>query len=123
MKIPKFWSKGTADGKTRDGQATSFSCWRSSDTSEADAHESALSAAKRVLDALLSGRKMDRYAYGCMALREEVMNRVEDGQGGTIAVVTRNLYGSLVLNTERVMFVDIDFSLVGTSEATKHFFT
>jgi len=122
MKIPTFWSKGTAEGKTQDGRATRFSCWRSSDISGAEARESALTAAKRVLDALLSGRKLDRYAYGCLPLREEVMNKVEDGEGRTVAVVTRNLYGSLVLNTERVMFADIDFPLVGTSEATKDFF-
>ena len=39
-----------------------------------------------------------------------------------IAVVTRNSYGSLVLNAERVMFVEIDFPEVSTGEATKHFF-
>lgn len=122
MKIPKFWSKATAAGTTVQGKAVAFSCWRPSDTSEAEAHESALAAAKRILDALLSGRKLDRYAYGCVPLREEVVNKVEDGSGNMIAVVTRNLYGSLVLNAERVMFVDIDFPDVGTGEATKHFF-
>jgi hypothetical protein len=55
-------------------------------------------------------------------LREEVLNTIEDGQGNMIAVVTRNLCGSLVLNAERVMFVDIDFPPVYTGEATKHFF-
>ena len=122
MKIPKFWSKGSAEGRTRDGRDASFSCWRPSDISEADAHESARSAAKRILDALLAGRKLDRYAYGCVPLREEVVNKVEDKQGNIVAVVTRNLYGSLVLNAERVMFVDIDFPPVYTAEATKHFF-
>jgi len=122
MKIPKFWSKATVEGKTRDGRATSFSCWRSSDTSETDAHESALSAARRILDALLIGRKLDRYAYGCVPLREEVMNMVCGGDGEVIAVVTRNLYGSVVLNAERVMFVDIDFPPVGAGEAAKHYF-
>jgi hypothetical protein len=122
MKIPKFWSKGNAEGKTRDGRDASFSCWRSSDNSEADAHESALSAAKRILDALLAGKKLDRYAYGCLPLREEVINKVEDDHGNIVAVVTRNQYGSLVLNTEQVMFVDIDFPPVYTVEATKYFF-
>lgn len=121
MEIPKFWSKGSATGKARDGRDVSFSCWRPSDISEADAHESALSAAKRILDALLAGRKLDRYAYGCVPLREEVVNAIEDEQGNAVAVVTRNLCGSLVLNTERVMFVDIDFPPVSLGEAAKHF--
>jgi hypothetical protein len=99
-----------------------FSCWRPSDTSEAEARESALTAATRILDAFVSGRKLDRYTYGCVPLREEVMNKVEDERGNRIAVVTRNLYGSLVLNAERVMFVDIDFPPVLAGEATKHFF-
>ena len=122
MRIPKFWSKATAEGTNPRGKAVSFSCWRSSDASEPDAHESALAAAKRILAALLSGGKLDRYAYGCVPLREEVLNRVSDGNGHLVAVVTRNSFGSLVLNTERVMFVDIDFPPVGTAEATKHFF-
>jgi hypothetical protein len=88
MKIAQFWSKATAEGKTQEGRATSFSCWRSSDTSEADAHESALTAAKRVLEALLIGRKLDRYGYGCTPLREEILNKMEDGQGEMIAVVS-----------------------------------
>lgn len=123
MKIPKFWSKATAEGKTQDGRATSFSCWRSSDASQADAHESALAAARRILDAFVSGRKLDRYGYGCMPMREEVMNKVDDSQGNMVAVVTRNLYGSLILNAQRVMFVDIDFPPVGAGEAAKHFFS
>jgi len=122
MKIPKFWSKATAEGITARGKAVVFSCWRPSDTSEADAQESALAAAKRILDAFLSGRQLDRYAYGCVPLREEVMNKVCDSEGNLVAAVTRNRYGALVLNTERVLFVDIDFPEVSTGEATKHFF-
>lgn len=122
MKIPKFWSKASASGAGDGGRAVEFSCWRCSDVSEADAHESALSAAKRVVDAILAGRRLDRYEYGCVPLREEVTNRMEDGAGNTIAVVTRNVYGSLVLNAARVMFVDIDFPPVSAGEAIKHFF-
>jgi hypothetical protein len=122
MKISKFWSKGSVHGMTDRGAAVSFACWRPSDISEDDAHESALAAAKRVLDAVLAGKKPDRYAYGCVALREEVVNKVCDHRGLMIAAVTRNSYGSLVLNAERVMFVDIDFPEVKTGEATRHFF-
>ena len=122
MKIPKFWSKGEAEGTSPSGKRMAFSCWRPSQVSEKDAHESAVAAAKRVLDAFLSGEKLDPYTYGCIPLREEVLNKVDDGQGKIIAVVTRNSYGSLVLNAERAMFVDIDFPPVTTGEATKHFF-
>lgn len=122
MKIPAFWSKATAEGDSPMGKRVAFSCWRPSDMSADNAHESALAAAQRVLDAFLSGRKLDRYAYGCVPLREEVVNQVCDDQGNRIAAVTRNSYGSLVLNAERVMFVDIDFPEVTTGEATRYFF-
>lgn len=122
MKIPKFWSKGTAEGASATGQRLVFSCWRPSDVSEEDARESALAAAKRVLEAALRGRKLDRYAYGRSPLREAVLNTMEDEQGNRIAVVTRNSYGALVLNAERVLFVDIDFPPVAVGEAAKHFF-
>ena len=122
MRIPNFWSKATAEGKTEHGQTLRFSCWRSSLVSEAEAHESALTAAKRVLDALCLGRKLDRYPYGCLPLREEVVNKMEDQQGNLVAAVTRNASGVLVLNTERVMFVDIDFPPVSTGESLAYFF-
>ena len=110
MKIPKFWSRATAETTTPRGGPVRFSCWRSSDTSEAVAHQSALAAARRILDAFLRGKRLDRYEYGCVPLREEVLNQVTHDDGRVLAVVTRNGYGSAVLNTERVMFVDIDFA-------------
>ena len=78
MKIPKFWSKATAEGMTERGRLLSPSCWRCSDISPEDAHESALAAAKRILDALLANRHLDHYAYGCLPLREEVTNQLQD---------------------------------------------
>jgi hypothetical protein len=112
----------TAEGENQNGRTLSFSCWRSSDISQDNAHESALAIAKRILDFLLAGRKLDRYPYGCLPLREEVVNKLVDAQGNLFAAVTRNSLGSLVLNTERVMFVDIDFPLVFIGERTTHFF-
>ena len=109
MKIPKFWAKATAESTLPRGEVVRFSCWRSSDTSEAVAHQSALAAARRILDASLRGKRLDRYEYGAVPLREEVINKLEDRDGKLVGVVTRNGYGSLVLNTERVMFVDVDF--------------
>jgi hypothetical protein len=109
MKIPKFWARATAEATTPRGGPARFSCWRSSDTSEAVAQQSALAAARRILDAFLRGKRLDRYEYGCVPLREEVLNKVESPDGHLLAIVTRNGYGAAVLNTERVMFVDIDF--------------
>ncbi len=109
MKIPKYWAQATAETTPPRSGPVRFSCWRSSDTSEAVAHQSALAAARRILDGFLRGKRLDRYEYGAVPLREEVMNEVKADDGRVLAVVTRNGYGSVVLNTERVMFVDIDF--------------
>jgi len=109
MRIPLYWSKATAEGSDERGRATSFSCWRSSDVSVEDAQQSALATATNVLQKLAANNLAGRYPYGDAPLREEVIQRFEDSQGKLYAAVTRNGYGSLVLNAARVMFIDIDF--------------
>lgn len=50
-----------------------------------------------------------RYTYLSRPVREEVLREIRDGSGGETAVaITRNSYGTLVLNTARTMFVDAD---------------
>src|SRR5690348_9467468 len=78
-------------------------CWRWSDVSIADAEQKADARAKELEQLLASGRKPDRYGYANRPMREEI---VEQHPG---MAITRNAYGALVLNTERAMFVDIDF--------------
>jgi len=56
-----------------------------------------------------AGEELNRYGYGERPMREEITHPVCSGAGSEIAVVTRNLYGALVLNTLNAMFVDIDF--------------
>jgi hypothetical protein len=73
------------------------------------AHQAALAAARRILDASLRGKRLDRYDYGAVPMREEVLRQIEGPDARLLAVLTRNGYGSVILNTERVMFVDIDF--------------
>jgi hypothetical protein len=50
----------------------------------------------------------DRYLYGERALREELVRELPGATGELAAAVTRNAYGALVLNSARVMFVDVD---------------
>ncbi|HEY1597967.1 MAG TPA: hypothetical protein VGG64_00090 [Pirellulales bacterium] len=122
MRIPAYWAKGTANETAPDGAARSFSCWRSSDASQSEAQESALAAAARILRARLSGQRLDRYGYGNVPLREEVIQRFTSSDGEITAAVTRNAYGALVLNTARVMFVDIDFQEVGAGATLSQMF-
>jgi hypothetical protein len=122
VKIPAYWAKATATDTDREGKPASFSCWRSSDHSIEDAHESALAAAKQVLRRLLSGNRVGRYGYGETPLREEIVESIANAQGEMSAAVTRNGYGSLVLSTDRVMFIDLDFPLVSVGESLRYFF-
>jgi hypothetical protein len=109
VKIPRYWSRATADDTNRDGKKLSISCWRSSDASQSEAHEFALAAASRALANLLRGTPLNRYTYGQLPLREEVLNSINDGQGEAFLAVTRNNYGAVILNTARVAFMDLDF--------------
>lgn len=94
MHFPRFWAKGTSDGAI---------CWRWSDTSQADAQQQADRRAGELAALLASGQRLDRYSYGDRPLREEILEQ----QPGV--AITRNLYGAVVLNAARVMFIDLDF--------------
>jgi len=109
MRIPVFWSRETAKEMDRRGREVSFSCWGWSEKSEAEARESALAAARRVLKKYLAGEPRSHYAYDARPLREEVVQRFADADGRLYAAVTRNVYGALVLNTAGAMFIDMDF--------------
>lgn len=79
----------------------------------------ARSRAESLVQMLKSGRKPRRYGYGDRPLREEILRQIELHEGGS-AVISRNAYGCLVLNTAKVMFVDIDVPVL---EATSTFFS
>jgi hypothetical protein len=121
VRIPAYWSKATAEETDQDGTKKSFSCWRWSNKSPDDAHQSALNAAKMILRSVLSGTKLDSYAYGERALREEVKQRFTNAEGELIAVISQNSYGSLVLGTAHVMFIDLDFPPIRPGESIRHF--
>lgn len=122
MKIPRHWAKATATDTGSRGEKVVFSCWRWSDESQQAAQETALAAAKRVVQSMIRGAELGRYGYGNSPLREELIERVDDPQGNLIAAVTRNSYGALVLNTANVMFVDVDFPEISAGEGLKHLF-
>jgi hypothetical protein len=102
MHIPKYWARQkVVEGKF---DATGLG-WSDASTSEAAAR--AVERARKVLGILKTGRTPEEYEYGLrQPLREEIVEE-KSGEGGRV-VITRNRYGALVLNTESVMFIDID---------------
>jgi len=101
MNFPQFWAQG---------RSGNFFCWRWSTQSLAEAQSLANQAAQQLADRFRAGDfppKNGGY-YPNRPFREQVLQEIKNGAGESAAVVTRNSYGCLVLNTARVMFVDID---------------
>jgi hypothetical protein len=86
-----------------------FSCWRWSDHSLDQARSAAREVAARIRDRITRGEALPvRYAYGTRPLREERLSELEGSGGAPSAILTRNSYGSVILNTAGAMFVDSD---------------
>ena len=120
MIVPEYWAEArvqgtlqtTENGKFRERAAT-VRRFGWSDESQAAAQAHAEERAQQAWRALLAGERLQRrelkMAYGApgMPIREEVVER--HGSGAAEAVITRNSYGALCLNTPGVLFADIDF--------------
>lgn len=109
MRIPRYWVR--AEGRTPpdfEGDRT-VAVWGWSEESRAAAERDAQQRLTQVLDRLRQGLGFPTgYAYGTRALREEILEELHDRDGSLEALLTRNTYGSVVLNAARVLFVDVD---------------
>lgn len=114
MHIPRVWVKASATEKHPDGHAIPVSVWGWGDD-DSSARRGAADRLQRVVERLRRGEKFpDRYAYGNRPLREEILRRIETEKGaGDAAVLTRNSYGAEILNTARLLFLDIDLPETG----------
>lgn len=100
MKIPPYWT-------SRD--KNDIRAWGWSFESLEAAGRDAEARAERILAHLAQGKAPEReYDYADRPMREEIVERVQR-DGTEIAILTRNRYGALVLNSPGVCFVDIDF--------------
>jgi hypothetical protein len=101
MNFPQFWAKG---------ESARFLCWRWSSQSIAEAQLLASQAVQALEDRCRDGNYPPKHGgyYPDRPFREQVLQEIKGEAGGLTGVVTRNSYGCLVLNTARVMFVDID---------------
>jgi hypothetical protein len=110
MIIPKFWGRAEREVKKPGGGLVYLVKWDWSEHSIDDARDKAQQRLEAVVSRVASGQPFPVIGYGYgenIPLREEVVREVPLPEGET-AVITRNLYGALVLNVEKVMFVDID---------------
>lgn len=109
MIIPKYWAEAKRK-ETINGSSTTITRFGWSDVDEADAKTHAEERVEAAMAEARSGKgvhKRDRkVAYNGadgLPIREEIVSNHEG------AVITRNAYGALCLNTPDVFFADIDF--------------
>ena len=108
MNIPPYWAKARAEVSQNWGRKSDLCAWGWSAEGQAQAEDHARRRLSSLLARIEAGERLPRgYGYGNRPLREEIVDRIDAASGGT-AVVTRNAYGCLVLNTENVLFLDID---------------
>ncbi len=111
MRIPPYWSKGTFSDLDRNGKRLTFSAWGWSFESPQAAAEDGAARARRAFARITEGEKPESYDYLDRPLREEIVDSVTcDGE--IVGLVTRNRYGSLILNAPHACFVDVDFPLL-----------
>jgi hypothetical protein len=101
MNFPPFWARG---------QSGDFLCWRWSSNSFEEAQALANEAAQKIAERFrATGRSWQKGGYyPDRPFREQVLQQMKSSAGDVAAVVTRNSYGCLVLNTSQIMFVDVD---------------
>lgn len=110
MHIPKFWAPARRRVSKPNGEGLNLQAWGWSDRDLDDARRMADTRLQNVLTRVLNGAALPRansYGYGERPLREEIIDSYP-GPQDLLACVTRNRYGSLVLNTSRMLFIDVD---------------
>lgn len=110
MHFPKFWVLARKGG---------VSAWGWSDLSLSAAQADGDTRVVRIAAWLEDGHKTQRgpYGYPDRPMREPVLHEFADSAGRARAVVTRNSYGCLILNTAEALFVDVDEKPAGLVQA------
>ncbi|HLA94830.1 MAG TPA: hypothetical protein VK612_03850 [Pyrinomonadaceae bacterium] len=104
MKIARHWKRAEIEARSPEGKPMTVTAWGWSATGAEEAQQRAQEAVRRSAARIAAGQGFpDRYDYLDRPPREEIIEEITD-----LAMVTRNSYGSLILNTKDLMFIDID---------------
>jgi len=127
MKIARFWEKTSVPARMPSGKTVPVLGWGWSETSREEAQSRARESAQRAASWLESTVKTpSTYGYFGRPPREEIVREFQNAKGETVAVITRNAYGVQVLNTQNLMFIDVDIppskSLDGVTHAIQKLF-
>lgn len=113
MEIPRFWVRNEEDVTVDDGRALHLVAWGWSGSNQEEASGMARERLLRLVGRVRNREPLPQnpaYLYGNRPLREEIIQEISGSSGEVEAVITRNSYGSLVLNTANVLFIDIDLA-------------
>jgi len=109
MEIPQFWVRVQGEAETPDDAQRAMMAWGWSTIGVDQARVVAAERLQRLLDRVKQGAELPKhYAYGSRPMREQILEQIPAGGNDPIAMLTRNGYGSVVLNTARLLFMDVD---------------
>ncbi len=113
----RYWVREAVKARPLRGDEVEACCWGWSEQSEEEARQRARASAERVARRIAAGDGFpDRYGYGDgRPLREEIVESVAGNDGTPVALITRNAYGALVLNTSQTLFIDVDLEETKTA--------
>ncbi|GAB4319557.1 MAG: hypothetical protein Kow0059_13630 [Candidatus Sumerlaeia bacterium] len=112
MNIPPVWFKVSCDCRDRRGRSFELTAWGWG-TDQTHAQMDAAGKLDRLIARVRAGEPFpDHYGYGTRPLREEILETIPDDKAPEpVAIITRNRYGAQVLNTARLLFLDVDVSV------------
>lgn len=112
MRVAKYWARVEGMARNPAGEQYDLVKWGWSDKSATEAEARGRSQVEELAARVAAGEGFpDHYHYGeAGPLCEELVRTLGTRGGDDEAAITRNCYGALVLNTARVMFVDIDLA-------------
>ena len=136
MKIGRYWVREETAVDDADGRQHTAAGWGWSATNLDEARQRAKATAERIARWLIdvnakAPATSQQYQYLLdRPPREEIIQEFRDVEGETAAFISRNRYGSLVLNCRDMMFIDVDFpkpsfwnqmlaSLLGSGSSSK----
>ena len=108
MEIPRFWVRAKGDAETPEGAQRQLSAWGWSSATLDQGRDVAQERLLRLMARVKQGEPLPKgYGYGTRPVREQILEQIPAGNNPA-AVLTRNAYGSVVLNTARLLFIDVD---------------
>jgi hypothetical protein len=109
MNIPRYWVRVKGQVPIGSDKVYDLAAWGWSSEGRAGAERKAQERLAAFGQRVQQGLDLPRgYAYGNRPLREEILREIQGNDGEIEAVVTRNSYGSMILNTAHTLFADVD---------------